>query len=412
MKHSHATKLLLFAALGFAACSAFATSVMPRQYSTPALYGDLVLFSQFTGSKLYAIDRATKRDVWVWSCGCRSVRTTPTVAGDVAFIWAGGCKDSRACAINCRTGVSIWETPAEGYTWEEARLVEDVVIFPVTCETSEINAFDRATGRKLWVKKDADLLLVHGKDLLVSKDSDSKLVVLDPLTGAEQFSCPFSTAEYAEPQADCNDAGIAVAGCEGSVLALDIPNRKELWRVETGKKRLIPALDGDSLFLVTGRSSGNNYGSQSLELWNLANGSRESKVEFQELCASYTKPVLFDGMVIVPTPGQIFAVERETGKEIWQVSIGGSYGTCRTPDSIYVGTTGPRVVQIDAKTGKTLWSYDVDRPQDVEQGGPGCEGSESGLARFFGGRGIVLVLPGSVLVVVLVIVAMFWWKRR
>lgn len=407
-------RLAMLASLIFAACSAFATTVIPRQYTPPAFYGDLLLFSQVTGSKLYAIDRATKKDVWVWSSGGRNVRTTPTVDGDVAYIWAGtsSTDTSRACAIDCRTGLSIWETPAAGWTFERARLVENVVLFPVENNTDEIHAFDRATGRNLWIKEDSDLLLVHGKDVLVSRESDRKLVVLDAVTGAEVFSCPFSSANWAYPQADCNDAGIAVAGCDGTVIAVDIPKRTELWRVGTGKKRLIPALAGDSLFLITGWSDGNNDGGQALEKWNLASGVRETTVEIKAGCRAFERPFVFDSVITVATDGQLIGVERETGKEIWRAPIGGSSRTCQTSDSVYVGEIVSLLVQFEASTGKILWRYEVDRPQDVELNPPGSEVSECHRTPLIGRYRTTILASLSAFGFALAIVVMLIWRKR
>src|SRR5688572_28405060 len=75
--------------------SLYGISVIPEQYTAPARFGNLLLFSQRTGSELYAIEAKSKRDVWVWSSDRRSVRTRPTVVNGKAYIWAGNMMENR-----------------------------------------------------------------------------------------------------------------------------------------------------------------------------------------------------------------------------------------------------------------------------------------------------------------------------
>lgn len=370
--NSMARRLVLsIAALLWTASTALATSFAENAYSAPALYGTWVIFSQRSGMTLHAVDLATKHDVWVWSCTGRTVRSAPTVVGDVAYIWAGSDYDCMACAIDCRTGTSIWETRAEGWTFSSAVVAGDVVLFGVASHEHEVQAYDRTSGRHLWTCIDAELLTASGKDLLVARDRDLKLAILEARTGVEVFSCAFSNKSFTEPQAACNPKGIAVAGCDGAVVAVDMPARRMLWSVSTGVRALLPCFTDDGLFMTTSWSSRNASGAQALEKWNLATGAVESTVIVRGTCATYLRAEVYQDIIMVPVGGELVGLRKDTLQEAWRLPTGRPYGFQRIGNFFWFGTTGPRLVQLDPATGTTPWSYDQKWPASESLSGSG-----------------------------------------
>lgn len=246
----HMRVLLAACALGIGACS-WATSVIAPQYSSPAEYGDVLIFSQRTGTHLFAVVKSSKEDLWKWSCDGRSVRTAPEIEGDIAFIWAGSCDDSRACAIDCKTGKSIWETPSSGWTFDPPSICGDVVLFHIEHHKNEIHAFDKLSGRLLWTRDDHELISVCDGTVLASVDGDTRVEILDATSGQSLFSTPFSTERLQDPQGCYGENGIAVVSCRGTILALDVRQRRLMWSKKTGGKRYVPAVQADSLFLLT-----------------------------------------------------------------------------------------------------------------------------------------------------------------
>ncbi len=340
------------------AAAIYAYSVVPEQYSTPEQYGDALIFSQRTGSELYAVDRQTKRDVWVWSSGERCIRTKPTIVGDVAYIWAGNTSDdSRACAINCKTGKSIWETPDSGWAFRSAEAFGDIVLFPVESYNNEIHAYERKTGKWLWTEKNCRMILLHKQTVLATKKRDTLVAMLDIKTGKELFGTEFKNEEFGEPQGSCNDAGVAVIGGVGGLIALNIPEKKVIWKRETGVKR-VPVISGDALYLLLGWTSQELASNpQAIEICSLDTGREINRFELNTDSGTYFPALIFDSVIVVASGGSLIGIDSKALKEVWKLDVGVLYQIEKGIDSVYLGLGGPNLWQVDAKTGKILWSY-------------------------------------------------------
>ena len=352
----------IFTSCFIIACSVFiyAYSVVPEQYSTPEQYGDVLIFSQTTGSELYAVDRQTKRDVWVWSSGKRSIRTKPTIVGDIAYIWAGNTTDdSRACAVNCKTGKSIWETPDAGWTFQSATICGDIVLFPVEADYNEVHAFNRKTGKRMWVQDDCKMILSYGQTVLVSREKDTQIAMLDVITGKEYFKTGFTDEKYNEPQGFCSTDGVAVVGGEGGIIALNIPSKKVLWKKSTVGRKWVSSVHKDVLYLLLGwtLTGSDKKSPQMLEMWSLADGKQINQIELNTGSGTYFPPIVFDTVIVVASGGSLIGVDSKTSQELWNIDTGGVYQIEKGIDSVYLGLTGPNLWQVEAKTGKILWSY-------------------------------------------------------
>lgn len=350
-------------AFGFS-MSAHGLTIAPKQYSTPGIYGDTLMFSQRTGSKLYAVDRETKRDVWVWSSHGRRVRTRPTVVDGVAYIWAGDCMtNSRACAVDCKSGKSLWEIPDKGWAFLSAIIAEDVVLFPVEAYHYEIHAFDRKGGKPLWVRTDCKMMLAHGKSVLATTADDTRVALLDIRSGETLFETPLVDEKSTEPQADCNVDGEAVIGCQGMLLKLSIPGRKLLWRKSTPKEKWIPTIHDDDLYLLSGYPPAPEA-RQGLQVRSLRNGSVQRELDVKAGAFTYSPAYVFERIIVVSTGGVLLGFDRKTFEEKWRLETGKVYQTSRDESSVYVGGVGPYLWRVDAITGKKTWTYENRSQQD------------------------------------------------
>lgn len=353
------TQLIATAALMLAACvSAHALSLTPEQYSSPDVYSNLLVFSERTGSELYAVDIASKRDAWVWSCGKRSIRTQPTIVDGIAYIWAGNVmKDSRACAVDCKTGKSVWETPAGGWTFSAAVVAGNVVLFSVAAHTDEIWAFDRTTGKRLWKQEGSEFHLVHGDTVLATTDEDTRLALLDTQTGTPLFETALINEKYTETQADSNTNGIAIVGSRGVLLCLDIPRKNVLWRRHTSNQKWIPTLHGDSIYLVAGYPLAEGT-RQELQIRSLQDGSIKNRITLTVNDSTYFHPCVFEKTIVIASGGSLIALDRMTFKERWQLNTGCIYNLTKYRDSLFVGGVGPYLWKVEAETGKKTWTYE------------------------------------------------------
>lgn len=338
--------------------SAYALSIIPEQYSAPGIHENLLIFSERTGSELYAVDITTKKDAWVWSCGRRSIRTQPTIVDGIAYIWAGNVmKNSRACAVNCETGKSVWETPAGGWTFSPASVVGDVVLFSVAAQYDEIWAFHRKTGKRLWVQEGFNLLLVHSNIVLTTSNADTRLALLDAQTGKSHFETAMTEEEYAETQADCDTNGVAIIGSRGVLLSLDIPNKKVLWRKDTQNQKWIPTIHEDSIYLVAGYPLTKET-RQEIQVRSLQDGAMQNRVPLSLDSSTYSHPCIFEKTIVIASEGTLIAVDRVTFKERWHLNTGRIYNLRKNQNSLFVGGVGPYLWKVDADTGTKLWTYE------------------------------------------------------
>lgn len=355
MKNIH---LAIATALIVRAClSAHALSIIPEQYSSPGVHGNLLVFSERTGSELCAVDSTSKKDAWVWSCGKRSVRTQPTIVDGIAYIWAGNMmENSRACAVNCETGKSVWETPTGGWTFSPAIVVEDTVLFSVAANTDEIWAFHRKTGKRLWLQKSFALVLVHGNAVLATRDAETRLALLDVQTGEQFFETPLVDEKYTETQADCNTNGIAVVGSRGILLSLDIPKKKVIWRKETRNQKWVPTIHEDSIYLVAGYPLTKKT-RQELQVRSLHDGAVQRRVAVAVDNSTYFHPCVYEKTIVIASDGILLALDRLTFKERWRLSTGCIYNLRKNQNALFIGGVGPYLWKVDVDTGKKLWTY-------------------------------------------------------
>ncbi len=159
-----------------------------------------------------------------------------------------------------------------------------------------------------------------------------------------------------------------------TVFAIDVETGKELWRSEVapyydnnwgGGPRATPTIDGDHLYLLTGRgdlvcldrNSGKKIWSKSL-----------TKDLGGRLMSGwgYSESVLVDGDKLVCTPGgregTIAALDKKTGALIWQskeVTDDAAYSSIIAADFSgirqYIQQTGRGVVGVSANDGRLLW---------------------------------------------------------
>jgi outer membrane protein assembly factor BamB len=83
-------------------------------------------------------------------------------------------------------------------------------------------------------------------------------------------------------------------------------------------------------------------------------GRRVESKDAKELC--YT-PVVFGKVIVAATPGALLGLDPRTLEKKWRLPIGDVFGMEADGDTVFVGETGPNLLQIDAETGAQVWSY-------------------------------------------------------
>jgi outer membrane protein assembly factor BamB len=186
-------------------------------------------------------------------------------------------------------------------------------------------AFDEA-GTIIWRGKSEEqhysAPVVKDRQVFVVAGGKKLLIISPEANGDDQRSIPLSIA--ASQSAPVIVGGVAYIPCRGPDL-------------------LAVALDGD-------------------ERWHFQfQGSKQDWLD-------QTPLVIEEFVYAVSSQGSVFALERETGQMVWQVTVG--EGRPLSPptihhDSLYVGFAGG-VAALDRRNGRTQWTFPTSRPVSAQ----------------------------------------------
>jgi len=170
------------------------------------------------------------------------------------------------------------------------------------------------------------------------------------------------------------------------LLCFDQKTGEQLWKVKTGPawnsgqptwqgSRSTPTVDGKRVYAVTPHGKLYCVSTDGEIQWQ-----KDLKEEFSGKKADgwgYSESVLIDGDTLVCTPGgpknTMVALNKNNGELIWSCSREEDRGAGHASivisniggQKVYVTTTGSGAMGVDAKSGKLLWDYDIDKTTAV-----------------------------------------------
>ena len=169
-------------------------------------------------------------------------------------------------------------------------------------------------------------------------------------------------------------AASAQAEISGQAMATGMAVPKAV----TVSQRQLDAADGDGANFL---HSNMNYAQTRYYPADQINSGNVSKLrpafQFQTevLESMQTAPIVVDGIMYITTSyNHVYAVDAVTGKEFWHYKhkMGAVTTYCCGPnnrgvaimgDKLYMGTLDAKLVSLDAKTGKVLWSTQIADPE-------------------------------------------------
>jgi len=328
----------------------------------PAAVGSRVYIGNNDG-KLYCFDAATGRAVWTFAAR-GEIEATPTVWNGLVLV---GSFDGHVYAVDAGTGKERWRFATgprlPGFKGiEEVKQGVDSSIAVVKGKAyfgawdGKAYCLDAETGKQVWAHQLGGIVHWHspavsGGKVLIGA-TDGKLYCLNADTGA-----PIWTTQLCGANLDHMMGGAAIAGnsaylgggYENGVYAVSLLDGKIRWTFKAANLFCgTPAVDG-------------------AHVYGLADGG-----------------------------GQVFALERATGKPVWTRNFGKGWGACLPVLSgtvLYVtmreGTENGKpvaLVALDAANGRTLWSHAVGPAWSgpAVAGGRLFYGSDDGKLRAFG----------------------------
>jgi outer membrane protein assembly factor BamB len=274
--------------------------------------------------------------------------SSPVVSAGRAFVHSRRDPEEVVTAINLADGKVIWEQKYQAgfkknqYAVEMAKgphatpLVIGNRLFTLGV-TGMLNAWDTATGRKLWTRDfspsidtsklfygtAASPLAVDGR-LVVEVGSDvhgGKILGLDPASGATQWEWSGVGPGYASPVViDTGKQAQIVALTQEVIVGLDAKSGKELWSApfpdEWHENISTPLWTGTHLIV-----SGTRQGTHAFTLAEQNGKWQATEVWKNPDIAMYmSSPVMADGVVYAHSAkkkGQFVAFDEKTGAVRW-----------------------------------------------------------------------------------------------
>jgi outer membrane protein assembly factor BamB len=153
-----------------------------------------------------------------------------------------------------------------------------------------------------------------------------------------------------------DDHHVYVAGACANVAALDRASGQQVWLRRTGCSgggSVTPALSGDRLWVP--ELDYQPSGDSDPPILNTADGSLVSRFKGG-------RPVFQDGLAVLPGDGEVRAVDATSGKDVWRFAKSFSSPIGIGHDLYGIGGEDfdPRkLVALDSETGKSIWSVSL-----------------------------------------------------
>jgi outer membrane protein assembly factor BamB len=334
-------------------------------YCVPVVRGDtLILPARFT-SELVAVDKASKNVLWTWTSAKRIVQTSPTLLGNVLYLWVNG-DSSDACAIDFTTGRSVWKTtiPTTTLSREPAVVSGETVLFSLGLRWNSayaIRAFDRTTGKALWSLSGYHLIDVNEGVITATTDDDTTLTLLAARTGQRLFQTTLSSQSFTDAFGCHTVDGKTLASVDGALIALDVRNRQLLWQIFTGQSAGIPVIEGNTIFIVTRKLTLEQAQKklQNVEVRSMIDGKLINAVPvgIGQYEYSPSRAFVSSHELIVVSGGSLVGIDRTTLREKWRLGTAGTDQIERVEQTVFVGKCGPYLFEVDPRVGEIIWHY-------------------------------------------------------
>lgn len=316
-----------------------------------------------------------------------------------------------------------WQTSVGRGSDERGRLVSapvvaDGKVFAMDAGAG-LTAVDAATGRRVW---QVDLVpegedeggagggVAYADGVLVAATGYAEVLALDPKDGAIKWRQRVSAPVRSAPT--IADGRVFAISIDNRAHALSLADGDVLWS-HAGLNEVAGLLGSASPAVSDGvvvvpYSSGEVYALRADNgsvLWidSMAALARTDAVA--RLTDIRALPVMRDGRVyVVGNSNMSAAIDVRSGRRAWDVGTGGLQTPWLAGDVLFVLAHGPRLVALQAQTGKAYWVTDLPRwndPEDEEGRilwhGPVLAGGNLVLANSEGELVLVSPADGSIL---------------
>jgi eukaryotic-like serine/threonine-protein kinase len=328
--------------------------------SSPVISGG-ALFVGSDNGRLYALSPSTGRELWNRSFGeFAVVQSTPAVQGDTLYIGCQNFSGSGLFALDASDGSVRWSVPDDTGIVASPALADGAVfwasqngsVLSANATTGEV-LWHAAAGGDLWASPALD------QDCLYIATVSGRLLSLWREDGSERWNLTLEPGwtGYSTPAVS---GGVVYAGFAsygegaGEILALNASTGAVKWRQRNEGMYSTPAVTGDALYAhVWNKTAGGSF----LAALPLEDPDGDGVISDGELLWSFqtmdfeggSSPLVTDNLVVVgSSDGNLYAVNRTTGAQAWNVTIGGKIvgSPLLFERKIFVGSMGGSVLCI------------------------------------------------------------------
>lgn len=308
-------------------------------FTSPTVVDGTVYVGSGTNSqgRVYALDAESGNQSWKFTAD-NTVQSAPTVVGGTAYVASTG---GNIYALDPKSGEKNWQF-STGRRIGSSPAVLDGVVYAVK-DAGTIHALDGETGETNWsvdVSFRTSLVTLGGT--LFTDGGASYTYALDPENGETVYKSggPFEGGSLSSPTLS---DGTIYGYIGNTINALDAP---------TGEKQWESSLDGTEITAPTVLDGtlyvGTHPNARRGTVHALDSSSGETQWTFNTDDIVTSPPTVADGTILIGTDGRTYALNAETGEQVWNFSSG-SYTSAPTvvDGTAYIGTFG-EVYAVDA----------------------------------------------------------------
>ena len=277
---------------------------------------------------------------------------------------------------------TIWEFKADDAVNRKVATDAEHVFFGAN--DGSVYCLDKETGNLNWkysVEKPAPEAFRHFSTPLVSGNkifigsADKNLYCLDASSGELIFK--YASSDWIRSCPVVTETNVYFASMNGDLYNIDYSSKKpkEVWKKRIGEHWIYAdlALSGDKLILNNSDLYSYCINTKNGDvIWRFSilksiyrnDGERMFTEELAGGGYYQSKAIAADGKVFIGTPSRfVYAVDAETGEEIWKYEVGAAISGAPVFDNnkIFVGQQGGEddFYCLDAETGKLIWKQNI-----------------------------------------------------
>jgi outer membrane protein assembly factor BamB len=293
--------------------------------------------------------------LWTYEVG-DSIESSAAIAGGTVYV---GVESADLLAIDLQTGKLRWKYRAQDGIGESSPLVHGGIVY-VGDLAGLLHAVRATDGKALWTfKTEAEIKsspVVAGDRLLIGS-YDGNLYCLSARQG--KLLWKFTTSNYVHATPGISGGIAYLAGCDEVFRGIRIADGKEVFELPSGGYTgASPALLGQWAYFGTFNNEvlGADLRRRRI-VWHYEHAERH--FPFYSSAAAVA-----DRIVVGGRDKFIHCLNAKTGKTIWTFTTGARVDSSPAiaGDRVYVGSNDGRFYVLDLATGKKIWTFEAGSP--------------------------------------------------